>query len=97
MNNALFAGHVGLLAEAVRLGERLGIRSRICWRRCPRQCHQPGAGPRGRTGFRLLVHEATGGFVDKDVAVVRGVAAELGGDLGVLDQFLRATDASGRA
>lgn len=25
VNNALFAGHIGLLAESIRLGERLGI------------------------------------------------------------------------
>ena len=25
VNNALFAGHIGLLAESIRLGERLGV------------------------------------------------------------------------
>jgi hypothetical protein len=35
--------------------------------------------------------EATGEFVDKDVAVVPGIADELGADLGALDDVIKAT------
>ncbi len=31
VNNALFAGHIGLLAESIRLGERLGVPEPTLW------------------------------------------------------------------
>ena len=57
VNNALFAGHIGLLAESVRLGERLGVPESALLAALPsRQRRQPGAEHRRGTGFRRVVH-----------------------------------------
>lgn len=95
VNNALFAGHVGLLAEAVRLGERLGVPERTLL----------GALAHGSASSRVLSLVAAGGsvasfievageFVRKDVSEVRGVAEELGGDLGALDDVITAFESN---
>lgn len=95
INNALFAGHIGLLAGSIRLGERLGLPESALLR----------ALPHGSATSRVLnlvaaqgsvasFIGATGDFVGKDVALARGIAAELGGDLGVLDDAIRAIDDS---
>lgn len=89
VNNALFAGHIGLLAESVRLGERLGLPESALL----------GALAHGSASSRVLslvaargsvasFGEVAGDFVGKDVAVVRTIAGELGSDLGVLDQAI---------
>ncbi|MCV7091416.1 NAD(P)-dependent oxidoreductase [Mycobacterium interjectum] len=89
VNNALFAGHIGLLAESIRLGERLGVPESTLL----------DALPFGSATSRVLDIVAAGGsiasfvevageFVGKDVAVARGIAAELGGDLGALDAVI---------
>lgn len=85
VNNALFAGHIGLLAAATRLGERLGVPESTLLT----------ALPHGSATSRVLSMVAAGGsvasfmelaceFVRKDVAVVLGIAEELGLDLGAL-------------
>ncbi len=97
VNNALFAGHIGLLAEAIRLGERLGVPESTLL----------GALPHGSATSRVLNLVAARGsvasfvgvageFVGKDVAVAQGIAEELGSDLGVLDDAIIAIDAAGR-
>lgn len=97
VNNALFAGHIGLLLEAVRLGERLGVPESALL----------AALPHGSATSRVLdlaaargsvssFTEITRDFVGKDVAVVRAVAAELGSDLGVLDGVIKAVDVAGQ-
>jgi 2-hydroxy-3-oxopropionate reductase len=79
VNNALFAGHIGLLAEAIRLGGRLGVPESTLL----------AALPHGSAASRVLdivaaqgsvasFAEVTGEFVGKDVAVVRSIAEELG-------------------
>lgn len=92
INNALFAAHIGVLAEAARLGGTLGVAeatlldaltygsatSRVLSLVAPR-------------GSVAAFTEAVGEFVGKDVAVVRGIAAELGTDLGALDEVIDAT------
>ncbi|OBF00463.1 6-phosphogluconate dehydrogenase [Mycobacterium sp. 852002-10029_SCH5224772] len=89
VNNALFAGQIGLLAEAIRLGERLGV---------PESTLLSALG-HGSATSRVLNLVATGGsvasfievtgdFVGKDVAVVRDIAAELGSGLGALDDAI---------
>jgi len=93
VNNALFAGHIGLLAESVRLGERLGVPESTLL----------AALPHGSATSRVLdivaargsvasFIEVAGEFVGKDVTVVRGIAEELGSDLGVLDDVIRAVN-----
>lgn len=86
VNNALFAAHIGLLAEAVRLAGQLGVAEEALL----------GALPHGSAASRALAGVAARGsvaaftaavaeFLVKDVAVARKVAAELGGDLGAID------------
>jgi len=91
VNNALFAAHIGLLADAVELGARLGVTESALL----------SALPHGSAASRVLDIVAARGsvtsfidtaseFVGKDIAVVRGVAAELGSGLGVLDDVIDA-------
>jgi 3-hydroxyisobutyrate dehydrogenase-like beta-hydroxyacid dehydrogenase len=97
VNNALFAGHIGLLAEAIRLGERLGVPEPTLL----------GALPYGSATSRVLnivaargsvasFIEVAGEFVGKDVNVVRSMAAELGTDLGALDDAIKIIHAAGK-
>ncbi|ORV99969.1 6-phosphogluconate dehydrogenase [Mycobacterium kyorinense] len=89
VNNALFAAQIGLLSASVDLAERLGVPEPTLL----------SALPHGSAASRVLDLVAAGGsvasftqmageFVGKDVAVVRGVAAELGSDLGVLENVI---------
>lgn len=93
INNALFAGRIRLLAEAIRLSRRLGVPEPALL----------AALSQGSAASRVLSLVAPGGslasFIDrtgeflvKDVAVVRAVAAELGGDLGATDDVIDAID-----
>ena len=93
VNNALFAGHIGLLAESIRLGERLGVPESTLL----------DALPHGSATSRVLnivaargsvasFLEVAGEFVGKDVAVVRGIAEELDDDLGALDRVIKVID-----
>ncbi|PXY33317.1 NAD(P)-dependent oxidoreductase [Prauserella endophytica] len=85
VNNALFAAHIGLLGEAVRLAGQLGVAEEDLL----------GALSHGSAASRALAGAVARGSVDgfsaavrdflgKDVAVARAVATELGGDLGAL-------------
>lgn len=91
VNNALFAAHIGLLSAAVELAARLGVA----------ESELLNALPNGSAASRVLDIVAAGGsvasfietageFVGKDVAVVRQIAAELGSDLGTLDDAIEA-------
>lgn len=91
VNNALFAGHIGLLAESIRLGERLGVPESALLT----------ALAHGSATSRVLSLVAAGGsvgsfievageFVNKDVTVVRSISEELGSDLGALDDVINA-------
>jgi 3-hydroxyisobutyrate dehydrogenase-like beta-hydroxyacid dehydrogenase len=91
VNNALFAAHIGLLSSAAELGARLGVPESTLL----------AALPHGSAASRVLEFVAAGGsvtsfvetageFVAKDVAVARRIAAELGSDLGVLDDAIDA-------
>ncbi|OBA64968.1 6-phosphogluconate dehydrogenase [Mycobacterium sp. 1100029.7] len=97
LNNALFAGHIGLLAESVRLGEQLGLAESTVL----------GALAHGSATSRVLDIVAAGGsvagfierageFVGKDVAVVRSIAEDLGSDLGVLDDVIDVLGVGGK-
>jgi 2-hydroxy-3-oxopropionate reductase len=91
VNNALFAAQIGLLSNAVELAARLGVAESALLT----------ALPHGSAASRVLDIVAAGGsvasfietageFVGKDIAVVRRIAAEFGGDLGVLDDAIDA-------
>jgi 3-hydroxyisobutyrate dehydrogenase-like beta-hydroxyacid dehydrogenase len=89
VNNALFAAQIGLLCGSIELGARLGVPESTLL----------NALPHGSAASRVLDIVARGGsvasfidtageFVGKDVGVVRSIAAELGSDLGVLDDVI---------
>ena len=91
VNNALFAAHLGLLANSVEFAVRLGVEESALLT----------ALPHGSAASRVLDIVAAGGsvaafietageFVGKDVAVIRRIAAELGSDLGTLDGVIDA-------
>jgi 3-hydroxyisobutyrate dehydrogenase-like beta-hydroxyacid dehydrogenase len=91
VNNTLFAAQIGLLHEAVRLGDRLGIDER----RLLDAIGHGSAASRvasivGARGSIDAFIDTVGEFVGKDVAVVRKTAAELGSDLGLLDEAINA-------
>ncbi len=96
VNNALFAAHIGLLAESIRLGERLGV---------PESTLLDSL-PHGSATSRVLdivaargsvasFVEVAGEFVGKDVAVAQRIAGELGSNLGVLDDVIMGTGIGG--
>jgi len=89
VNNALFAAQIGLLAESIRLGERLGVPESTLLT----------ALQHGSATSRVLALvaagssvasfiEVAGDFVAKDVAAVRDIADELGGGLGALGDVI---------
>ena len=91
VNNALFAAQIGVLREAVRLGERLGVAERDLL----------AALPHGSASSRVLnmvagrgsvadFVETAGAFVGKDVDVVRTIVTGAGTDLGMLDELIAA-------
>lgn len=91
INNALFAAQIGLLCQASALASRLGVAESTLL----------DALTHGSASSQVLSLVAPGGsvaaftdavaeFVSKDVAVVRKIAAQLGTDLGVLDDAIDA-------
>lgn len=91
VNNAMFAANIGVLSASVELAARLGLPESALL----------NALPHGSSASRVLDIVAAGGsvasfvetageFVAKDVAVVRQIAAELGSDLGTLDDVIAA-------
>ena len=97
INNALFAGHIGLLAESIRLGQQMGVPEPTVL----------AALAQGSATSRVLdivaargsvasFIEAAGEFVRKDVAVVRGIAEELGSDLGALEDVIEVLNVDGK-
>jgi 3-hydroxyisobutyrate dehydrogenase-like beta-hydroxyacid dehydrogenase len=88
-NNALFAAQIGLLRKAVALGQSLGVDEP---RLLDAVSHGSGASRVGgyvamRGSVSAFVGD-TAEFITKDVDVVRAIAAELGSDLGVLDDVI---------
>lgn len=91
VNNAMFAANIGVLSASVELAARLGLPESALL----------NALPHGSSASRVLDIVAAGGsvasfvetageFVAKDVAVARQIAAELGSDLGTLDDVIEA-------
>jgi 3-hydroxyisobutyrate dehydrogenase-like beta-hydroxyacid dehydrogenase len=86
VNNALFAANIGLLAQAVRLGERLGVEESVLLSALPHgSANSRALAAAAGRGSVTVFAEAVSEFLAKDVAVVRTVAADLGASLGVLD------------
>jgi 3-hydroxyisobutyrate dehydrogenase-like beta-hydroxyacid dehydrogenase len=93
VNNALFAGHIGLLAAAIRLGERLGVpESTLLAALAHGSATSRVVDIVAERGSVTSFIEVAGAFVGKDVAVVRRIAADLGSDLGALDDVIKAID-----
>ncbi|OBK76255.1 NAD(P)-dependent oxidoreductase [Mycobacterium sp. 1274761.0] len=91
INNALFAAQIGLAAEAARLGGLLGVAEPALLEALT----HGSAGSRAlsliaRAGSAAAFNDAVGGFIGRDVAVVRQTVEELGGDLGALHDVVNA-------
>ena len=91
VNNTLFAAQIGLVAEGVRLGGRLGVEEPALLAALTHGSASSRAlGNITRAGSAAAFIDAVGDFIGKDVAVVRETLAELGGDLGALDDLVDA-------
>jgi 3-hydroxyisobutyrate dehydrogenase-like beta-hydroxyacid dehydrogenase len=91
VNNTLFAAQIGLIAEGVRLGGRFGIdESTLLDALTHGSSSSRALGNVARAGSATAFISAVGDFIGKDVAVVRRTVAELGGDLGILDDVVNA-------
>ncbi len=91
INNILFAANIGLVAEAVRLGERLGVDEANLLAALP---HGSGTSRAlasiAATGSVSAFAAAVGEFIGKDVSVIRSTAADLGSELGLLSDVVDA-------
>lgn len=91
VNNAMFAAQIGLVAEGIALGERLGLDEAALLAALP---HGSGTSRAltsiAATGSTSSFISAVGEFIGKDVAVARRTAADLGTDLGALDGMVDA-------
>ena len=89
INNALFAAQIGLVAEAIELGSRLGISESTLLQALP---HGSGTSSAlsmiAAAGSAATFINAVGDFIGKDVAVIRKTVAELGSDMGLLDDIV---------
>jgi 3-hydroxyisobutyrate dehydrogenase-like beta-hydroxyacid dehydrogenase len=89
INNSLFAANIGLVAEAVGLGESLGLDGPTLLEALT---HGSGTSRAGAmiAGLGSVEQFATsvGEFVSKDVKVARAVAADIGADLGLIGAVL---------
>ncbi|MDX6741059.1 NAD(P)-dependent oxidoreductase [Actinocorallia sp. A-T 12471] len=85
VNNALFAAHLGLLADAVRLGEALGVPEDVLLGALPHAsaASRALAGVASRNSVAAFA-DSTAQFLGKDLTTARALAAELGADLGSL-------------
>jgi 3-hydroxyisobutyrate dehydrogenase-like beta-hydroxyacid dehydrogenase len=91
VNNTLFAAQIGIVAEAVRLAERLGVDESTLLAALPHGSGTSRAlGAIAAAGSADRFITAVGEFVAKDVAVVRATVAELDSGLGLLDDVVDA-------
>jgi len=89
VNNALFTAHIGLAADALRLGSALGVRTDVLLAALPHASGNSRAVQMiAATGSLEQTAASAGTFVAKDVRVVQEVAARLGADLGLLGKVL---------
>ena len=91
INNTLFAAQIGLVAEGVRLGDRLGIsESALLAALAHGSAGSRALGNIARAGSAAAFVDAVGDFIGKDITVVRETVAALGGDLGTLNDIVDA-------
>jgi 3-hydroxyisobutyrate dehydrogenase-like beta-hydroxyacid dehydrogenase len=90
INNALFTAHMGLAADALRLGHEIGVPEAVLLASLP---HASGNSRAvqiiAASGSLEQSTAAVGRFVAKDVRVVQNVAARMRADLGVLGQVIK--------
>ena len=90
INNTMFAAQIGLVAEGVRLGAgSASTRGALLSALTHGSAQSRVLGMIATAGSADAFIAAVGDFIGKDVAVVRETVAELGGDLGVLDEVDR--------
>ncbi|MEU1983067.1 NAD(P)-dependent oxidoreductase [Nocardia sp. NPDC019395] len=91
VNNALFAAQIGLVTEAVRLADQLGLAESEVLAALPHASSSSRAVLSvAAKGSVAAFSESVGDFLRKDVAVARELADRLGSDLGLLDPAIRA-------
>lgn len=91
VNNTLFAAQIGLIAESVRLGAGLGISEAALLEALPHgSASSRVLGNVARAGSAEAFIDAVDDFIAKDIEVVRQTVAELGGDLGALNELVNA-------
>ncbi|MFW0793863.1 NAD(P)-dependent oxidoreductase [Gordonia sp. CPCC 205515] len=92
VNNAMFAAQIGLVRAGADLADRLGLDERELLAALPNgSANSRALESISRYGSVDAFTERVREFVGKDVDVVRKVAAELGGDLGALDDLITQT------
>jgi 3-hydroxyisobutyrate dehydrogenase-like beta-hydroxyacid dehydrogenase len=89
VNNALFAANMQLVAQAERVANELGVDTSTLATVVQRSSGASYVmGLVAFTASTPALAESAGHFLRKDIDVVRGVANELGVDLGILGQVL---------
>ena len=91
LNNLLFAAQIGLVAETIELGNRLGISESTLLQALPHGSGTSSALSKiAAAGSATTFVNAVGDFIGKDVEVIRETLAELGTDLSPLDDIVNA-------
>jgi len=89
LNNTLFAAQLGMLREAVRFGGQVGVdEAGLLGAIGHGSAASRVADMVGARGSVQEFIDSVGEFINKDVAVVRAIAAENGNDLGLLEGLL---------
>ena len=89
LNNLLFASQIGLVAEAVQLGSRLGVVEPTLLTALSYGSGTSNALAKiANAGSVAAFTGAVGDFIGKDIAVIRKTVAELGADMGRLDDIV---------
>ena len=89
INNALFTAHIGLAADALRLGKEIGVSEAVLLAALPHASGNSRAVQMiAASGSLELSAAAAGKFVAKDVRVVQAVAERMKADLGVLGEVI---------
>jgi 3-hydroxyisobutyrate dehydrogenase len=89
INNALFAAQIGLVAEGVALGKRIGVdETTLLAALVNGSASSRALGSIATAGSVDAFIGAVGDFIGKDVAVIKKVVAEIGTDMGSLDDIV---------